>query len=591
MEFLGNKGAEGANNQTDEKTSGDAMNEFLAERGATAEAVQRAEEVPAITVEDYLKAGYSLIYIRTEEDQRAIDLVKSSISNSPSLASHVRYAEWRCTTGLFVSEKGTTNIDFRRGRSVAEPLNDAIRHVGNSEEQIVACFHNVRQFVGNFQIIQELKDAAYQARLVGSHIILVGAELDLPPELRNICTVYDLDLPDTEHFQNNFQVLADAYSSQLRIQPSDRDIEAAAASAVGMTEIQGENAIALSISKRKSLDSGIIHLEKEQAIKRNDVLEFVHSSDGMDMLGGFDNLKDWITKRRDAISPEARAFGLRFPKGVLLVGVPGTGKSLAARCISSYLRLPLLKFDIGKVFKSLVGSSESSVRSALKTAEAISPCVLWLEEIEKSMAGSQSSGSTDSGTTARVMSTILTWMQENKKPVFVVATANAVESLPPELLRKGRFSEIWGVVEPNEEERPDIWRIHIGKVRPQVIDSIDIGVLTEASSGYTGAEIEGCVEEALFDAWSDGRREVTTEDFVRALQKVVPQSVTSAQRINAIKDWMTKKVRFVSSCPHGCESAPAPSASDAWRKIRDDDDGGEEKKETKTAKSGNTTVH
>jgi ATP-dependent 26S proteasome regulatory subunit len=528
------------------------------------------EEVPEITVESYLKAGYSLLYIRTEEDHRAVGMVKSSIESIESMYGTVTFGEWRSTTGLLLAPAGQLEIPANaRAQSGTEDIVSALRYVQSQRDPHVVIYHNLRQFIPTPGVIQQLKDAAFHARLVGSHIVIVGASLEPPPELQNLMTVYDMELPSQEKFMSIFRTLAGAYQKSLKKKVTNRDIELCASSAVGMTELQGENAIALSIAMRHELSPTIIQLEKEQAIKRNDVLEFVHVKETMDHLGGFKALKEWVAKRQDAFTPEAKEYGLKYPKGILMVGTPGCGKSLSARCISHYLKIPLLKFDIGKVFRSLMGTSEGAVRSALKTAEAVAPVVLWIEEIEKSMAGSQSSGSTDSGTTARVMSTILTWMQENKKPVFLVATANNVTSLPPELLRKGRFSEIWGVIEPTAEEREEIWKIHIGLVRPDRVGEFNIKKLVDASDTYTGAEIEGVVEEAMFDAWSDGRREMTTEDLLRSVNAVVPQSKMSKENIDAIREWMTKRARFVSGWNpfQGITKDAEGATSPTWRKI------------------------
>lgn len=525
--------------------------------------------IPEITIEDYLKAGYSLIYIRTEEDHRAISIVKKAVESIDNMYGQVTFAEWRSTTGLLVAPTGQLDIPENASSKGDDPA-AALKYVQNkSNEPHVVCMHNMRTFLQIAPVIQQLKDTAFAARLVGSHIILIGASIDIPPELQNLMTVYDLDLPSQEMFVSEFKILANAYKSSLKEKATTKVLKVCAASAVGMTLLQGENAIALGIAKRQRLDPGIIQIEKEQAIKRSDVLEFVHDSRGMDHLGGFKAYKLWIDKRKDSFGPEAEQYGLKFPKGVLVVGIPGTGKSLAAKVTANYFGVPLLKLDMGRVFKSLVGSSEASVRSALKTAEAVAPAVLWIEEIEKSMAGSQSSGSTDSGTTARVMSTILTWMQENTKPIFLTCTANNVESLPPELLRKGRFSEIWGAVEPQEDEREEIWNIHLGLVRKDRLEAgeFDVPALIQATGGYTGAEIEGIVEEAMFDAWSDKRREMTTDDLLAAIKSVIPQSVMCSERIDVIRSWMKSKARFVSAFdPH----VIAETKTDrTFRKIRE----------------------
>ncbi|MDB6035015.1 MAG: ATPase central domain protein [Verrucomicrobiales bacterium] len=246
---------------------------------------------------------------------------------------------------------------------------------------------------------------------------------------------------------------------------------------MGITTIEAENSFALSFVQTGSIVPAIIAREKAQAVKKNGLLEIADSKESMESIGGLDLLKDWLLKRKHAFSPQAREYGLRLPKGVLILGLPGTGKSLAAKATASVFGVPLLKLDAGGIFESLVGQSEANLRAVLQTAEAVSPCVLWMDEIEKALSGSQSAGSTDGGTSARVFGSFLNWLQEKqKKPVFVIATANDVSKLPPELLRKGRFDELFFVDFPNREERQAIWNIQIAK-------EFDVVQLSKATEG------------------------------------------------------------------------------------------------------------
>lgn len=516
-----------------------------------------------IKIEYYLKAAYPLLFIRTEEDDRAVGEVRRAIANTPVLTGEVTFGEWKSTTGLLIDR------DDQEPEEVAKDIAAALKYVQNfgEDKPPIVCFHNIRGWLSNPTVIQQLKDTALVAKEIGATVILIGAQFDIPPELNSLVTVYDLPLPTMDQFTESFKGLAKEHKEIIVEKLSKAQLAELALSAVGMTYLQGENAGALSIAMERKLLPEIVQLEKEQAIKRSDVLEFIHASETMEELGGFTVLKKWISKRSDTFTPEARKYGVKPIKGLLFTGVAGTGKSLAVKCIANFLRIPLLKLDIGRIFTSLVGSSEARVRAALKTAEAVAPAVLWIEEIEKSMAGSQSSGNTDSGTTARVMSTILTWMQENVAPVIILATANNVEALPPELLRKGRFSEIWGVTEPGSEEREQIWKIHIKKVRPNRLTEFDYDILVKESKGYTGAEIEGIVEEAMFDAWDDKRREMTTDDLVKAMNCIIPQSITSKEKIDMIKKWMKTKVRFVSDQSN---TEPTRDTDKKWRKVRAD---------------------
>jgi len=521
----------------------------------------------------YLRAGYSMINIRTEENERAVKEIRTLLTTDPMWQGKTIFAEWKATTGLLTY----SNPDPKnsKGKNAGKDILDSLLYLetetkkknidpdkGQVGQDLICCFHNIKPFMNIFMVVQRLRDLYHPLKSKGNHLFIVGPSFDIPPELSSVISVYDLALPTAKHFKENFKGLVANYEETFNLKPTEDDYTEMANAAVGMTEIQGENALSLSLAATRAMSSRVVSLEKEQAIKRSEVIEFVHTEDTMQTLGGFDVLKGWLAKRANSYSPEAIKFGLKFPRGVLVLGVQGTGKSLCVKCIASLFRLPLLKLDMGRVFKSLVGSSEERIRSALKTAVAVAPVVLWIDEINRGMSGMSSSGQTDSGTTARVGATILTFMQENTAPVFFAATANEVETLDPALLRKGRFTEIWGVVEPNSIEREAIWKIHIGKVRPDRVKEFDYSTLVDVSSGYTGAEIEGIVEEAMHDAWNEGGREMVTEDLTAATKAMVPQCITSMDKIDAIRKWMESKVRFVSK-HHEVEHN-----TDAWETIR-----------------------
>jgi SpoVK/Ycf46/Vps4 family AAA+-type ATPase len=272
----------------------------------------------------------------------------------------------------------------------------------------------------------------------------------------------------------------------------------------------------------------------------------------MDSVGGLDALKSWLTKRTVAFTEQARAYGLPAPKGVLLLGVQGCGKSLMAKTISNVWQLPLLRFDVGRVFGSLVGSSEMNIRRAIKVAESVSPVVFWIDEIDKAFRGSRGSGaSTDAGTSARVFSSFLTWLSEKKSPVFVVATANDVSMLPPELLRKGRFDEIFFVDLPLISERKEIFKVHLSK-RKLDWTKFDINRLAIASSEYSGAEIEEAIISAMFDAFYD-KKELTTEGVLASLQQTVPLSKTMSEDVDNLRKWAKGRARPATSAEAAAE--------------------------------------
>jgi ATP-dependent 26S proteasome regulatory subunit len=524
-----------------------------------------------IGLDAYFRASYPLVWIRTEEDQRAIELIVSSLRKLTRTSSKFIWGEFRHTSGFVVNENpGELCLGSSPSRKGDAPVS-ALQYIhqtvqDKNDNPIVVVMHNMNATMRIPQFVQQLKDTAYYSRLLGCHVILVGAVLDIPPELRSMITVYDLALPNKKFFESTFSTLANRYKAMVNEDVTSDKISMIASSAVGMTALQGENALALAISATRSLSPRVIQLEKEQAIKRNEVLEFVHNRETMSELGGWYEYKEWIAERKIALTPEATAYGLKFPKGVLITGVPGCGKSLAARATSSFLGVPLLKFDVGKVFQSLVGQSEATIRAMAKTAEAVAPIVLWIEEIEKSAAGSQSSGSSDSGTTARVMATLLTWMQETTKPIFFFATCNNVDTMPPELYRKGRFTEIWGVAEPGNEERKDIWEIKLREVRPQCYETAyDYKQLVDASAMYTGAEIEVAVENAMFTAFDDGR-EFETNDLVNAIREMKGQHITAKNSIDRTREWMKEKVRMVSGSD--LLSADERNIQQGWNDVR-----------------------
>jgi SpoVK/Ycf46/Vps4 family AAA+-type ATPase len=317
---------------------------------------------------------------------------------------------------------------------------------------------------------------------------------------------------------------------------------------LGLTEKEADNAIAKAIIlARGRLDGdaiGAVTAEKQQIIRKSGLLEFYDSSEQMGSVGGLKVLKEWLRKRVRAFNDDARAFGLPEPKGILLVGVQGGGKSLVAKAVANSWRLPLLRMDVGRLFASLVGSSEENLRGAIKLAESIAPVVLWVDEIEKGFAGVSSSSASDAGTAARVFGSFITWLQEKQAPVFVIATANDVSKLPPELVRKGRFDEIFFVDLPDVGERSDIWQIHLLK-RNRDPSQFDQHTLAMASEGLSGAEIEQAVIAGLYEAFDQGRP-LTMDDLLAVLQETIPLSRMMEEEIAALRGWAKQRARSAS---------------------------------------------
>ena len=292
----------------------------------------------------------------------------------------------------------------------------------------------------------------------------------------------------------------------------------------------------------KSIDPKIIAREKANSLKRNGLLEIVQSATSLADVGGLENLKEWLGRRARAFGASAKTYGLPAPKGLLIVGIPGTGKSLTAKATAGAFGLPLLRLDMGRVFGGIVGQSEANLRAVIQTAEAIAPCVLWIDEIEKGLSGSKSSGSSDGGTSSRVFGSFLSWMQEKEKPVFVVATANDVSQLPPEFLRKGRFDEMFFVDLPDVGERAQIWEIVVKRHGRNPKD-FDTTALAKASGELTGAEIDAVFVDALYDAFLDDAREPTDLDLANAMTRMVPLARLMDGQIAALKHWAKGRAR------------------------------------------------
>ncbi len=281
--------------------------------------------------------------------------------------------------------------------------------------------------------------------------------------------------------------------------------------------------------------------EKEQIIRKSGILEYTAAVEDFAAIGGLGNLKTWLRQRNEGFSQKARDFGLPNPRGVMLVGVPGCGKSLCAKAVAAEWQKPLLKFDLGRVFAGLVGESEERMRKALSVAEGVAPCVLWIDELEKGLAGIGGSG--DSGVATRVFGTLLTWMEEKTQPVFVVATANNISQLPPELLRKGRLDEIFFVDLPTPRNRAEILMIHLGRRRRAPAD-YDLAGLVRATDGFSGAELEEVVVDALYEAFSSPEKEMTTEHLLKAAREIIPLARSRAREIEALRQWADVNCRM-----------------------------------------------
>ncbi|MGR5407626.1 AAA family ATPase [Vibrio sp. PNB22_8_1] len=407
------------------------------------------------------------------------------------------------------------------------------------------------------QLINRLRAFAMEVasrRIANRSIVLSQPFHQLPVELEKETQVLEMPLPTTEELAK----LLEQAKQKYHIDDRDYDqSESLLEAALGLSTSEAQLAFAKIACQFKRLtENDIPHIvkEKEQVIRKSGHLEYFHPKANLQDIGGLDNLKNWLNRRRQAFTQDAQKFGLEKPRGVLLLGLPGTGKSLAAKAVANAWQLPLLRLDMGKIYGGIVGQSEANMRAALQTAEALSPCILWVDEIEKGLSGMQSSGSTDGGTTARVLGTFLTWMQEKEKPVFVVATANHIAQLPPELLRKGRVDEIFFVDLPTQTDRKAIIHIHLRKRdRAELFDEQQLEHVAQLSAGFTGAELEEAIKEAMFIAYDAGH-ELSVDDIQIALNETLPLSKTMSEMIKQTRQWA--KGRAVMASVHAAEPLP-----------------------------------
>ncbi len=479
---------------------------------------------------NYVRAGYPGLYIVSHEEPR----VEAELKAVADTLEYKLFA-WSTTDGLIDYTDGTV-------RQANDPL-DAITAVGELPESSLVLLRDFHQFLedGNPVLIRAMKDELARCKNQGKVLVILGCRQVLPPELeRELCVIH-FTLPDKQQLG----VVLDGICESAKLdKPEGDDRDRILDAATGMTCTEAENAYALAVIECQHIDPAVVSREKAQTVKKNGLLEIVEVRETLEDIGGLDCLKNWLVQRRDAFGERARQYRLPSPKGVLLLGVPGTGKSLCAKASASVLQRPLIRLDMGALMGSLVGESEANLRTAIHVAEAIAPCIVWIDELDKGLAGSKSSGATDGGTSARVFGSLISWMQERTASVFMIATANDVTQLPPELLRKGRWDEVFWTDLPNSIERQAIWKI---KIQQSTRDpkQYDVPALASASAGYTGAEIEGVVADSLYRAFAENR-EPTDDDMQQSLRDTVPLSKLSDQ-VDALRKWAKGRARPATS--------------------------------------------
>lgn len=504
--------------------------------------LHRVDELNTLT-----RAKYPIIYIVSWEERRIEDMLRQV-----AIERRKKLYGWTLTNGIAPLDlMEATSID----PSTKDPLK-ALDFVAYSQESAIFVLKDFHPFLDDSRgsldhpmIIRRLRDITNDLKASRKTLVILSPTLRFPTDLEKDITVLDYSLPTLEELALSLdRVIRSAREiAGVRLKMSDEERERVLNASRGLTCIEAENVFAKSLVMGRRLDLNIIIAEKEQLIRRSQILEYYESLEGFNKVGGMGLVKAWLRKRGQAFSEKARVFGLPEPKGLLLLGVQGAGKSLLAKAVASQWQLPLLRLDLGRVFSELVGSSEQNIRSALRLAESVSPCVLWVDEIEKGLAGIGGSANSDAGTSARVFGSLLTWMQEKTSPVFVISTANDITALPPELLRKGRFDEIFFVDLPMAEERREIFAIHLARRGREPL-RYDLNRLALASEGFSGAEIEQAITEGLYDAFENDR-ELTDEDIVSSLEDTIPLSRIMETKISALRQWARNHARPASEPP------------------------------------------
>jgi AAA+ superfamily predicted ATPase len=478
-------------------------------------------------LDTYLRARFTLIVLVTHEEERAVDLIRKMCEDSNPRRDCLT---WDSADGFRWQAGGTGAPP-----SAKDPLT-ALDQIDKWDPVSPTLFvlKDFHDFWTNAQVRRKLRNLAQRLKYTKSSMLVTTPQNRLPEELKDEVILETFPLPDAEQLQQVFQMLVRSSGARVNLPPLGQ--EKLVQAALGLTTSQANRVFSKAIVGKQGLlddrDIDLVTEEKKQIIRENEALEFFTSDETPDNVGGLKILKDWLRLRERAFSSKAREYGLPMPKGIALLGIPGTGKSLTAKMISALWRLPLLRLDVGALFGSLVGESEERTRRALHLAETIAPCVLWIDEIEKALAH----GGNDSGTSTRVFGSILTWMQEKKAAVFVVATANDISSIPAELLRKGRFDEIFFLDLPTLEERKEIFRVHLNK-RRRIPADYDIDAMSAASEGYVGAEIEQAIIDAMYIGFNEDR-EFTTADILNTLHHQVPLSISQRERISALRNWL-----------------------------------------------------
>ena len=484
----------------------------------------------------FLKARYPIIYINTIEEDRVEYVIRKNVKTNLNRSIY----SWDFVDGY-------TNNPNNEGFAKRNPL-QALELVErlNAETPALFLLKDFNRFLTDLSISRKLRNISRILKLQPKTIIIIGSELAIPKELQDLITVLEFQLPLEDEINQELKRLINS----LNIEVDSQLFENLTRACQGLSLERIRRVLSKIIATYKTIDGNSIAVllsEKKQIISQTEILEYSSVNEKITSLGGLDNLKEWLKKRKTAFSVQASNYGLPTPRGLLLIGIQGTGKSLTAKAIANDWQLPLLKLDVGKLFGGIVGESESRLRQMINVAETISPCILWIDEIDKAFSSTESKG--DSGTSNRVLATFISWLSEKKKPVFVIATANNIDLLPLEIIRKGRFDEIFFLDLPRTDEREEIFRIHLQEFRPNSWKSFNYQKLAKLSESFSGAEIRQSIIEGMYQAFYEDR-EFTTNDICFALKEAIPLANLENNQMIKLQSWASSgQIRLASSKP------------------------------------------
>jgi len=480
-----------------------------------------------------LRSRYPAIYIQTAEEERVEETIAKIAAKLGNRAVYI----WDFVDGY----QGNAN-DAGFGRRNPLQALEFVEKLPISAAAILV-LRDFNRFLDDISISRKLRNISRVLLSQPKNLVIVAPEIAIPTELSEAITVLEFPLPTSDQIKSELERLLGAIGKGL----TGTNMGDLVRSCQGLSIERIRRVLAKAIANHGELrpeDVELILAEKRQKIRQTQILDFYPAKEDISDIGGLDNLKDWLLRRGGAFSEQARSYGLPHPRGLLLVGIQGTGKSLTAKAIAHHWHLPLLRLDVGRLFGGLVGESESRTRQMIQLAEALAPCVLWIDEIDKAFSGLGGKG--DAGTANRVFGTFITWLAEKTSPVFVVATANDIQALPPEMLRKGRFDEIFFVGLPTQTERSSIFTVHLSRLRPHNLKHYDIERLAYETPDFSGAEIEQTIIEAMHIGFSQNR-DFTTDDILEAASQIVPLARTAQEQIRFLQDWAASgKARLAS---------------------------------------------